>query len=347
MLHVLKDSWEMTPHAVVGHSSGEIAAAYAAGYLDEANAIKAAFHRGQAANNNPMSDTGMLAVGLGPDLISKYIDDRDDVHVACYNSPDSVTLSGKVSALESVKSALSQDQHFARSLQVDLAYHSSFMNDIGNAYKSTLDQDFQHVTGGKAKTAIWFSSVSGLERDPKDAADSAYWRENMVSPVQFDSAARSMISGETGCDFLIEIGPSGALKGPIGQIKKTLDDEGDSIEYCAALTRGKNSVDAMFGVAGRLFLTGAPIDLGRVNTACESQSSQVPAVIVDLPNYAWSHKTKYWFESDASRDWRYREFPHHDLVGSKVLGTTYDAPVWRKQLSLEELPWLRDHKVRI
>ncbi|KAJ4379020.1 hypothetical protein N0V86_005897, partial [Didymella sp. IMI 355093] len=50
-LFALFKSWGITPNAVVGHLSGEIAAAYAAGHLGLAGAIKAAFYRGRAAVN--------------------------------------------------------------------------------------------------------------------------------------------------------------------------------------------------------------------------------------------------------------------------------------------------------
>ena len=91
MLAVLK-SWGVTAQAVVGHSSGEIAAACAAGYLDEANAIKAAFYRGQAAiassetNDGEAIGVGMLAAGLGPEEVKPYMAEvKTEVQIACYN----------------------------------------------------------------------------------------------------------------------------------------------------------------------------------------------------------------------------------------------------------------------
>lgn len=106
---------------MIGHSSGEIAAAYTAGYLTEADAIKAAFYRGQAALDDSVESVGMLAAGLGPDAVAKYLSPfQNDVQIACYNSPDSVTISGTTAALEKVKSALVEDGHFARLLQVNL-----------------------------------------------------------------------------------------------------------------------------------------------------------------------------------------------------------------------------------
>ncbi|KAL9024790.1 MAG: hypothetical protein Q9180_007806, partial [Flavoplaca navasiana] len=119
LMAVLED-WGVTPQAVVGHSSGELAAACAAGYLSKEDALKAAFYRGQAAKNSKAESVamGMLAVGLGSDAIVQYIQDSADaVQIACFNSSNSVTLSGALSSLEEVKARLVEDGHFARMLQ--------------------------------------------------------------------------------------------------------------------------------------------------------------------------------------------------------------------------------------
>ncbi|EKG16355.1 Beta-ketoacyl synthase [Macrophomina phaseolina MS6] len=340
ILRVLR-SWGVSAQAVVGHSSGEIAAACAAGLLSEEDAIKAAFYRGRAAVvGTTEAGVGMLAAGLGATEVAAYLTGLEDrVQVACYNSPDSVTLSGSVGALDEVKDRLVQDGHFARALRVDLAYHSRYMDSIGNVYEDMMNRDFQCQEAPAPQSPTMFSSVLGRKMEGK--ADTAYWKANMVSPVLFDDALREAISGKAGANFLIEIGPSGALAGPIGQIKKALPP-GGAIEYRAALNRGQDAVHALFDVAGRLFVADAPINMAKVN---EAPKSGKPKVIVDLPNYSWNHSTKYWYENEASKDWRNRMFPHHDLIGTKVLGTSHHAPIWKKALSVEDLPWLKDHRM--
>ena len=340
---VLKD-WGISARYVVGHSSGEIAAACVAGYLSPEDAIKAAYYRGQAAKNCNAADkapVGMMAVGLGPEKASEYITSKD-VQIACYNSPNSVTLSGTSAALEEVRSRLLKDQHFARLLQVNLAYHSTFMDEIGKDYEQLLNRDFEclQVQGG---SATMFSSVYGHQM--KGLADTAYWKSNMVSPVLFDKALVQMLSGKDGANFLIEIGPSGALAGPVKQVKNGLGAQESNISYCAALTRGQDAVQATFAVAGQVYVAGGVVDLAEVNSAGLGASAPKPSVIIDLPNYQWNYATKYWYESEASKDWRNRLFPHHDLIGSKVLGTSWHSPSWKKNLRVEDLPWLKDHRM--
>ncbi|RDL42230.1 Acyl transferase hydrolase [Venustampulla echinocandica] len=335
-------NWGINAQKVVGHSSGEIAAAYAAGYLTPEEAIKVAFFRGQAAKDlqdDAQESVGMLAVGLGADKVHAYILDlAGEVQIACYNSPSSITLSGKTSELEKVKIRLQADGHFARLLQVNLAYHSKFMFKIGEHYEEMLRSSISPVAGGKSTSMV--SSVTGREMD--QFADAAYWKSNMVSPVRFDQACHELLLAQDSIDILIEIGPSGALAGPVGQIIK--DISGSTTQYFAAAKRGPDSALPMFNIAGQLFIAGGSVNFSRVNNAGDEATSP-PATIIDLPNYAWNHATKYWHESDASKDWRFRPFIHHDLLGSKILGAPWHTPTYKKSLDLKDVPWLKDHKM--
>ncbi|THC92577.1 hypothetical protein EYZ11_007940 [Aspergillus tanneri] len=354
LLQVLND-WGVHPQAVVGHSSGEIAAAAAAGLISPQDAIKTAYYRGTAAKKvgTPVEPVGMLAVGVGPDVIEKYIEPSEGrVQIACYNSPTSLTMSGTVAALEKLSLRLKKDDHFARMLLVDLAYHSDHMSEIGEVYEKLLlssTRSSKTTIGGEnnASQARMFSSVTGKPMPRGEAPGAEYWKANMVSPVRFTQAASELLrDAQDGADFLIEIGPSNALAGPIAQIKKSLGGSTADVPYTSALKRGADSVLALYNTAGQLFLSGGPIDLARVNRGTRSGDKVAdPKVIVDLPNYAWNHSTRYWHESQASKDWRFKKFVNHDLLGSKMLGTSWEAPVFKKVLKLADVPWLRDHQL--
>ncbi|KAI1765524.1 PKSKA1 [Hypoxylon sp. FL1150] len=344
LLRVL-ETWGIRPEAVVGHSSGEIAAAVAAGLTTPSDAIKIAYYRGQApkrvaATTEPV---GMLAVGVGADVIEKYLRPEEaKIQIACYNSPSSLTMSGTVSGLEKLRDRLQEDSHFARLLLVDLAYHSDYMAEIGNVYESMLLSDssmFKETSKfEKTRGVQMFSSVTGKVIVPEEGVDAAYWKKNMVSPVQFTVAASELLA-LTNTDFLVELGPSNALSGPIAQIKKKLGRDG---QYVSALKRGADSTLSMYDAAGRLFLAGDQrVNLAQVNRV-DRQSAKV---VIDLPNYVWNHSTRYWHETRASKDWRFKEFINHDLAGSKMGATGWHAPVFKNVLKLANLPWLRDHKL--
>lgn len=130
MVNLLRD-WGIVPSAVIGHSSGEIAAAYACGALTMEEAIVCAYLRGKVLVVEGTGTTtagaipgAMAAVGLGATDIQPYL--VDGVVVACENSPSSTTLSGDEEKIVQVLETLGRDRPdlFARRLQVDMAYHS-------------------------------------------------------------------------------------------------------------------------------------------------------------------------------------------------------------------------------
>ncbi|EFQ95051.1 hypothetical protein PTT_07049 [Pyrenophora teres f. teres 0-1] len=339
-------SWGIKPNAVVGHSSGEIAAAYAAGYLDLAGAIKAAFYRGRAAVNrkdDSEADVGMLAVGLGPEgvapFMSRYSSSGRNIWIACFNSPSSVTISGNKPTLENLAADIKASGHFARLLHVDLAYHSPMMDVIGDEYSKLLASDdaFKPLSENTDSKVTMFSSVTASERETP--TDAEYWKSNMVSPVRFAEALTQLVASESP-DIIIELGPAGALAGPISQIlkDKALESSRDVV-YWASWARGAGAAKALLNAAGRLFNAGAPVDMCKVNGLDKDKMR----IVVDLPSYPWNHTVRYWHENAASVDWRTKRYVSHDLIGSKISGTSWTAPTWRKQLRLSDVPWLRDH----
>ena len=335
-------SWGIKPSCVLGHSSGEGAAAYAAGWMSRADCIKCAFYRGQASKNvsdQMESNVGMLAVGLSAEAATPFLEKHSgDAFIACYNSPSSLTLSGKLSALDTIEGEIKAAGHFARALLVDMAYHTQFMAAAAETYQQLLnnDQEFGRQDGSQPDIAM-FSSVTGLKNEVSPGP--MYWRTNMVSPVRFDAALEEMIKQDSP-DMLIEIGPSGALAGPVAQLLKSLANAGQ-VTYCAAWSRGASASKSLFDVAGRLFATGGNVDLPVVNRYGDTEVR----TIVDLPNYSWNHTIKYWHESAASKDWRFRKFPVHDLLGSKVLSAPWHTPVWRNRLNASNVPWIMQHKM--
>jgi acyl transferase domain-containing protein len=279
----------------------------------------------------------MMAVGIGAEGITTHLRGLGTaVQIACYNSPSSLTLSGTKDALMEVPNRLTEASKFVRMLHVDLAYHSTFMEEASHEYADLLAQDFEHLPFEESNARM-FSSVTGEQL--AGPTDSSYWQLNMTSPVRFHAALSKMLMDSGAPDFLIELGPTGALKGPTLQVLKSLP--GIKAQYTSAMARGAVDMRSILEVVGRLHVAGGKPDLDMVNQV----EGIEPKMVVDLPNYSWNHSTKYWYESEASKDWRNRLFPPHDLLGSKVLGSPWQSPSFMRSLDVRDLPWLADHKM--
>ncbi|KAF4981694.1 hypothetical protein FZEAL_2581 [Fusarium zealandicum] len=318
------------PTAVVGHSSGEIAAAYAAGSLTAHEAITAAWLRG-AVTLQQKRKGAMAAIGLGWDDVEPYL--VPGVVRACENSPKSITLSGDADKLEEVVADIHQayPDVLARMLKVDKAYHSYHMAEVGGEYNSLMKT--HKIVGRSPVNCLFFSSVSGRLLDAKASLGPKYWQTNLESPVMFSTAVTGILNHPIGKDiFFLEIGPHSALSGPLRQIAA---EKSINVPYAAAMIRKQNCVESMLTAIGKLFTHNVPVDLN----ALMPEGSCLP----DLPRYPWNHADSYWYESRISKEWRHRGHPYHDLLGFRVAESTDMEPTWRNLLHLDNVPWIRDH----
>lgn len=341
--------WGVFPSAVIGHSSGEIAAAYAAGKLGASQAIIVAYLRGLAVEQfeNPGA---MLAVGLGPDAIDQILEKRDlkeQVCVACVNDADNVTLSGTEDAVEVMYLELQAQRKFVRQLETGgKAYHSHLMQDVGGLYEQLLEPFLETATDDQSQVQSpdlntdmvhMYSTAGSTDLIVDECSKASYWRKNLESTVQFSSALESL--AKVGDYHLIEIGPHHALKGPIG---RTLAKQGKkNMPYCSTLARNENSDTAMKKLAGVLFSYGHTLEWTEINGF-----SEYSPALVDLPPYPWCYSTPLlWEEPRASIDLRNRKHVRHELLGSQQLAGSGLQWAWRNVLNLNEVPWLRDHRL--
>lgn len=321
----------VTPDAVLGHSSGEIAAAYAAGALDAHEAIVLATSRGFATTSQKRAGA-MAAVGMGWDQTQPFL--VPGVSIACENSPSSVTISGDSDKINLVVKEIkaSQPDVLARRLKVDQAYHSQHMADVSGAYYQLIESK----VASKVPAKLFFSALRGRVLNGSESTGPRYWQENMESPVMFRAAVASLLQHPIGQDpVFLEIGPHSSLSGPLRQI---CAEAGRTVPYVPTMVRDQNSMATFLTAVGKLF---------QLNT-CVGYQSLYPSgtCLPDLPRYPWNRSGHYWHESRLSEAWRHRQHPHHDLLGSRTLESSDIEPSWRNLLHLDNVSWIRDHKVQ-
>lgn len=317
------------PAAVVGHSSGEIAAAYASGALTAKEAIISAWQRGLAAKNQTKPGA-MAAVGMSWDEVSGFLN-PPRVVVACENSPKSVTLSGDSEEVQATITRIKEAHPdvTAKLLKVEKAYHSYHMREVGPEYSAALRRDVE----GKPPSIPFFSSVTGSGKPEEVALDAKYWQRNLESPVLFKTAVTAVL-GQIENPAFFEVGPHPALAGPVRQIMAQAEK---ASPYFGAMERGSDCAESFLVALGKLFELNVPVDFKKL----------IPtgSCLPDLPRYPWDHKSTYWRESRISQEWRDREFPAHPLLGLRQLESTSLEPSFRNMLLLDNASWLRDHKI--
>lgn len=243
------------PVAVVGHSSGEIAAAYAAGALTAQEAITTAWLRGDVTLQQKRKGA-MAAIGLGWGELEPYL--VPGVVRACENSPKGITLSGDTDKLEAVVARIHKayPDVLARMLKVDKAYHSHHMAEVGGEYNSRMKE--HKVIGRAATNCSFFSSVTGRLLDARGSLGPKYWQTNLESPVMFSTAVTSILDHSIGQNiFFLEIGPHSALSGPLRQITAS---KSMMVPYAAAMIRNQDCVESFLTAVGKLFSQNVPVD---------------------------------------------------------------------------------------
>ncbi|TLS21198.1 uncharacterized protein PpBr36_10632 [Pyricularia pennisetigena] len=343
--------------AVVGHSSGEMAAAHAAGYLSAGDAMRLAYYRGLGLHL--ARDGGaMMAVGTSLEDALELCDLLDNkVCVAAVNSGVSVTLSGDAEAMDAAKEMLDDEKKFARKLKVDKAYHSPHMEPAAEMYVAATracELQLRRPDG----SCRWVSSVTGEDVDELpdlEALRDVYWRDNMVGRVQFAQAVEFAVGAHGPFDMCVEVGPHPALKGPT--LQTVTDAMGASLPYTGTLSRGKDDVDAFAealgalwqnlgqGVVDWLALDRAQVTACTAGTDAEPFGYSPPQVIKDLPTYPWQHDREHWHESRYSRSFTSRTTPPHPLLGTRCPDGTADTIRWKNVLHAREIPWLQHHQV--
>jgi acyl transferase domain-containing protein/NADPH:quinone reductase-like Zn-dependent oxidoreductase/acyl carrier protein len=321
-LAALWASWGVTPAALVGHSVGEVAAAFLAGGLGLEDAVRIIYERGRCMELAPARG-GMLAAALSPDeaerLIAEY---GQHVCLAAVNSPGSVTISGELEPLQEIAQRLSQREVFHRFLRVEYAFHSALMDPIRDELTAALVGIQPRAAGLPLVSTVSGRLAPGPHLDPE------YWWQNVRRTVQFAAGIERVIELE--CDAVVELGPHPVLASAVSECYA---QRGKRAAVLPSLRRGCAERVTMLRSLGELYTLGCPIDWGTLTAGARR--------FIDLPLYPWQRE-RYWQEAEDARQSRVTP-PAHPLLGFPQHGP---RPAWEVRLDLRLAPYLADHRVQ-
>ncbi|MFI6492385.1 SDR family NAD(P)-dependent oxidoreductase [Streptomyces sp. NPDC050564] len=263
----------IAPDAVVGHSLGEIAAAYSVGALTLDEAVTVVTGRAQAVV--PLvGHGGMLAVELPrtevEELLAPY---PDRLFVAAVNSANSTAVSGEADALAELRQYLEERAIPVRRLSTAFASHTPLMEPL----REELLDRFSGVRGTRTHTPLYSAVLA--EPVSGDRLDGAYWFANLGRPVRFADAIRRML--DDGYRYFVELSPHPSL---IPSIEAVAAEAGIDAVGVGSLRRQQDGRDVLLHRLGELYEAGHTPDWSAVFPEGRR---------VDLPTYAFARE-RHW-----------------------------------------------------
>ncbi len=337
----LATMWEsvgVRPDVVIGHSQGEIAAAYVAGALSLQDAVRIVVGRSRAicaiAGSGamvsvaaPVDRARNLIAGWGPAL-----------SVAAVNSPAATVISGDANACAELIAMCERQGVWARRIPVDYASHSSHVDSLRESVLEALSGIAPRSVpdGGP----VFISTVTGQPMDTVGLT-AEYWFTNLRESVRFDQAFAAAF--EAGCRAFVESSPHPVLTTAVHDNLDVLagsgSQAGGDAVVVGTLRREEGGSRRFLISAAELFVAGGPLDWAAATADCGGRR-------VSLPPYAFQHE-RYWQLPDSATDASglgLRAMPH------ALLGAIVDVPdsgrvVVSGRLSVATMPWLADHAV--
>ncbi len=306
----------------LGHSVGEIAAAWAAGALslEEAGRVVIARSRYQ---QRTQGKGRMAALGLAPDAARDFLDGlHSPAEIAALNATHSVTVSGPSAEIERLEAEAKRRGLWFRPLDLDFAFHSRQMDPI----REDLLESLRGLLS-RRPTARLVSTVTG-EAVEDDALDAGYWWRNIRNPVRF-AEATEFLTAEGYCIFL-EIGPTAILQSYLTDALRAAKVDG---RVLATLSRKPFEGDPFPAIAANCHVAGYDF----TQSSCFDGMADPRG----LPLYPWDRQS-FWFAITAEGTDPVNTPFEHPLLGFRQRGP---VPCWINHLDEQVLPWIGDHAI--
>ncbi len=308
------------PDAVVGHSVGEVAAAYIAGVYTLEQAIEVIYLRSHI-QHKAYGMGAMLSVELSQQDALAYLGGLDDkISIAAVNGPTSLTLSGCKNTLEQLHQRFSAENIYSTFLKVAYAFHSQQMDFL----KSELLQEFNGIEGKVPTIALWSTVTAEAVTQP--SFDAQYWWRNVRDTVYFSQAIDGMIN--EGIYNFLEISPHPVLSAGITD-RLAREKINGFVEH--SLHRKKPELETLYQTLTTLFEKGCGV---------QWPHRAPSANFIKTPGYCWQ-KERYWKEPNASAAFRLAQ-PLHPFLSYQLDSARAD---WQGSISQEEFPYLSGHQV--
>jgi acyl transferase domain-containing protein len=311
------------PDAVVGHSMGEVAAAYFAGALTLEDAVRVVCRRSELLAR--VAGKGAMAlVELPLDRAERAVAAfAGRISVAAANGPRSTVVSGDPGAVDALLETLAGENVFGKRVNVDVASHSGQMDGLRGELMDTL----AGVAPQHARLPIW-STVTG-SRQEGSGLGAAYWARNLREPVLFAPAVRGLLNG--GHTLFVEVAPHPILLPAIEEEIAAGEHDGVVV---ASSRRDQDERRVLLKSLATLYVRGCPVDWEKHHSA--------GGRCVPLPVYPWQRE-RYWPDVPLAAE---PETGGHPLLGPPVsVASRQGNEIRQRALAATSPAYLADHRV--
>ncbi|MET9293111.1 thioester reductase domain-containing protein [Streptomyces sp. NPDC003077] len=323
----LFESWGVRPAWLVGHSVGEIAAAFVAGVFSLKDAARLVAARGRLMQALPEGGV-MAAVEASPDELAEVLEGTvGAVGLAAINGATSVVVSGERSAVEQVVAACEQRGRRVKWLRVSHAFHSPLME--------PMLAEFAAVVDGLSFAEPVLPMVSTVTGQPVEAGlitDPAYWVRHVRETVRFHDAVAHL--ADLGLGGFLELGPGGVLVGPV---QETVEQHGNGGQVVVpALRPGQSEPHSVMAALGALHAADV------TPTVDWKAIYGDHATFVDLPTYPFQRR-RYWLPASPRNGDPANlalASSEHALLGAAVYPAGTDTALFTGRISTATQPWL-------
>ncbi|MDF5759336.1 type I polyketide synthase, partial [Spongiactinospora sp. TRM90649] len=314
----LVESWGITPDHLLGHSIGEIAAAYVAGVMSLEDACVLVDARGRLMQALPAGGA-MLAVEAAEEEIALG-DAR--VSIAAINGPTSIVLSGVAEAIDELEAGYRAEGRRVKRLTVSHAFHSVLME--------PMLAEFGEIAAQIAYARPTIPIVSNLDGRPVEEYSGEYWVRHVREAVRFADGIATL--RERGVAKFIELGPDGVLT---AMAQQSVEDA----VLIPMLRAGRDEAESALTAPAQAHAHGVRIDWTAVLAPFGGDR-------IELPTYAFAHRN-YWPDARVVGDVGSAGLgaADHPLLGAAVSLASGDGVLLTGRLSLATHPWLGDHVV--
>ncbi|XP_066280923.1 putative inactive phenolphthiocerol synthesis polyketide synthase type I Pks1 [Branchiostoma lanceolatum] len=343
LVELLKQ-YDVIPDAIVGHSVGEVAAAYAAGLLTFEDAVRVIFHRGKELSKT--SGHGKMLAVLHPiQEVEEFLENDENeniINIAATNSPNQIVLSGDVNAIDSFHSKLKGNDIKGVLLKVNNAFHSYQQEHVRDDILIKLRTLSTSHKATEAQIPM-ISTVTNRWLSPEITNTAHYWWTNIRQQVRFMQSVQVLL--QEGFSTFVEIGAHPALGPALRDIVSTVNSRGTKQIIIPTLLRPRDTSSAaddyehIMVTTGTLHVKGYPVNF---SPAFEEKHRRVH----DIPAYPWQRVVCNAGTEVSTSQYK---FPPriHPLLGKAqetAEGTnSQKSKVWCSNLSEESVPWLKHH----